>query len=63
MPPGSEIQCQLEAIVPKTILSTRTATTICTWNVLTMYKTWKPAQVAAEMRKYDLTIIGISESR
>ena len=63
MTPDGESQCQLEAIRPKTIISTRTTTTIGTWNVRTMYETGKTAQVAAEMRKFNLTILGISESR
>ncbi|KAK6975851.1 hypothetical protein BgiMline_022236 [Biomphalaria glabrata] len=58
-----ECQSHLEANKPKTIISTRTTTTIGTWNVRTMYETGKTAQVAAEMKMYKLTILGISESR
>ncbi|KAH3774968.1 hypothetical protein DPMN_176363 [Dreissena polymorpha] len=53
----------MQAIRPKTIISTRTTTTIGIWNVRTMYETWKIEQVATEMRKFNLTILGISESR
>ena len=34
-----------------------------TWNVRTMYQTGKTAQVAAEMTRYKLTLLGISETR
>ena len=62
MTPGSESQT-LEAVRPTTIISTRTTITIGTWNVRTMFETGKTAQVAAEMRCYNLAILGISESR
>lgn len=63
MTPGGESQSNLEAIRPTTIISTRTTINIGTWNVRTMYETGKSAQVAAEMRNYNLSILGISESR
>ena len=63
MKPDGESQSHLEAARPKTIVSTRTTTIIATWNVRTMYETGKTAQVAAEMRKFNLAILGISESR
>ena len=47
----------------KIIISTRIATNIGTWNVRTMYETGKTAQKAAVMRKFNLTILGIGESR
>ena len=55
----------LEATRPTTIISTRTTTNIGTWNVRTMFETWfcKMAQVAAKMRRYNLDLLGISESR
>ncbi|KAK6962103.1 hypothetical protein BgiMline_032176 [Biomphalaria glabrata] len=59
---AGESQSHLEADRPKTIISTKTTTTIGTWNVRTMYETGKSAQVAAGMKKYNLTILGISES-
>ncbi|KAK6983110.1 hypothetical protein BgiMline_018533 [Biomphalaria glabrata] len=58
----SENQSHLEADRPKTIISNRTTTTIGTWNVRTMYETGKTAQVAAEMKRYNLYILGTSES-
>ncbi|KAK6979834.1 hypothetical protein BgiMline_020827 [Biomphalaria glabrata] len=48
----------LEANRPKTIISTRTTTTIGT-----MQESEKTEEVAAEMKRYNLTILGISESR
>lgn len=63
MTPDGESQSHLEDVRPTTIVSTRTTTTIGTWNVRTMYETGKSAQVAAEMRRYNLTILGISETR
>ena len=62
MTPGSESQ-HLEAARPSAIISTRTTTTIGTWNVRTMFEAGKAAQVAAEMRNYNISILGISESR
>ena len=53
----------MEAAVPKTILSIRAITTFGTWNVRTMYEAGKTAQVAAEMRKHNLAILGINEAR
>lgn len=60
---SGESQTHLEATLPKTILSTRAIITIGTWNVRTMYEAGKTAQVAAEMRKNNLAILGISETR
>ena len=45
------------------ILSAKTKTRIGFWNVRTMYETGKVALVTAEMRRYNLHILGISESR
>ena len=45
------------------VLNTKTKTRIGFWNVRTMYETGKLAQVKAEMRRYNLRILGISESR
>ncbi|KAH3752235.1 hypothetical protein DPMN_186850 [Dreissena polymorpha] len=47
MTPDVKSQCQLEAIRPINIISTRTTTTSGTWNVRTIYETKKTAQVAA----------------
>ena len=63
MTQGGESQKHLEATLPKIILSTGVTTTIGTWNVRTMFEAGKTAQVATEMKKYNLAILGISESR
>lgn len=61
--PGSGSQTYLEVARPKAIISTRTTINIGTWNVRTMYATGKSAQVAAEMKNYNLGVLGISKSR
>ena len=45
------------------IISTRTTITFRTWNARTMFEAGKAVQVAAEMRNYNLTVLGISEIR
>ncbi|MEE4247398.1 MAG: reverse transcriptase domain-containing protein [Kangiellaceae bacterium] len=52
-----------EASAPNTFLSTRKTLTIGAWNVRTMYEAGKTAQVAAEMRKYNIALLGLSETR
>ena len=42
---------------PKTLLR------LGTWNVRTMVETGKTAQVAREMRRYNISILGVSEIR
>ena len=44
-------------------LSTKTKTKIGFWNARTMYEAGKLVQVTAEMRCYNLHILGVSESR
>ena len=56
-------QSRKEASEPTTLMSTRTTTTIGTWNVKTMYEAGKAAQVSAEMRRYNITLLGLSETR
>ena len=62
MTPCGESQMTLEATRPKTLLIQR-ATRMGTWNVRTMYETGKAFQIAAEMRAYNLALLGISETR
>jgi exonuclease III len=45
------------------LLLTRKSLQIGTWNVRTMYESGKAAQIAAEMRNYKLTLLGICETR
>ena len=51
-----------EATKPTTFLLTRN-TIIGTWNVRTMYETGRALQVAAEMKRNKIEILGISETR
>ena len=60
--PHGESQRTLEATRPNTLLGKR-AIRMGTWNVRTMYETGKLYQVAAEMRAYNLALLGISETR
>ena len=45
------------------IILIRTAIAIGTWNVRTTVETGMTAQVSAEIRNYNLTVPGISETR
>ena len=45
------------------VMSAKTKTKIGFWNVRTMYETGKLVQVTAEMRRYNLHVLGVSESR
>ena len=51
-----------EATKPNILLATRKIR-IGTWNVRTMYESGKTMQVASEMRKNRLVVLGISETR
>ncbi|VDP20554.1 unnamed protein product [Schistosoma margrebowiei] len=44
------------------LLTTRAKIFIGTWNVRTMWETGKTSQIAAEMRRYNLAVLGISET-
>ena len=52
-----------EATMPMTLLSTRKTLNIGTWNVRTMYEAGKTAQVTAEMRRFNLAVLGLCETR
>ncbi|GFS14130.1 craniofacial development protein 2-like [Elysia marginata] len=47
----------------KEVLNAKTKTRIGFWNVRTMFETGKLAQVTIEMNRYNLHILGVSESR
>ena len=59
---GGESRIRLETHEPMAIISTRTAITFGTWNVKTMFKAGKTAQVVAEMINYNLTVLAIIEA-
>ena len=44
------------------LLTTRATLFIGTWNVRTMWETGKTSQIAMEMRRYKLAVLGISET-
>ena len=56
-------QSHQEAAQPTTLLTSKQTNLIGTWNVRTMYETGKTAQVAAEMRRYHLAVLGLCETR
>ena len=62
MTPCGESRESSEATGSSTLLSSRNIT-IGSWNVRTLYQTGKTAQVAAEMRNYNLALLGVSETR
>ena len=51
-----------EATTPK-LLETRTTINIATWNVRTMLETSRAAQIATEMKKNNITVPGLCETR
>ena len=52
-----------EASAPTTLLTTKTKTRIWTWNIHTLYEAGKSAQVCCEMKRYNLKILGLCETR
>ncbi|VDO84244.1 unnamed protein product [Schistosoma margrebowiei] len=44
------------------LLTTRATIYLGTWNVCTMWDTGRAFQIAAEMRRYNLEVLGISET-
>ena len=51
-----------EVMRPMHLLTTRATIFIGTWNVRTMWETGRVFQISAEMRKYNLEVLGISET-
>ena len=45
------------------VISTRTTIALGTWNIRAMFEAGKTAQVAAKMTNYNLTVLGIGETR
>ena len=52
-----------EAAGPTPLLTPRKPTRIATWNVRTMYEAGRTRQVAMEMKRYGIRVLGISETR
>ncbi|VDO71587.1 unnamed protein product [Schistosoma margrebowiei] len=44
------------------ILTTRSTMNLGTWNARTMWETRRVFQIAAEMKRYNLEVLGISET-
>ena len=62
MTPNS--QSREDVVRPMTfLLHPRQTTKFGTWNINTMYQAGRTAQIAAEMRRYKLHVLGISEVR
>ena len=51
------------AVMTMGAVSAKTTTLIGFWNVRTMYEQGRMAQVIAEMKRYKLNILGVSQSR
>ncbi|CAI2734616.1 unnamed protein product [Schistosoma spindalis] len=62
MTPHDESRVPSEAMRPMPLLTTRATIFIGTWNVRTMLETGKTSQIATEMRRYNLAVLGISET-
>ena len=63
-PMTSRNQSREEVSTPKESLAKpRHQVRVAAWNVRTMYETGKTAQVVREMKRYDISILGISEMR
>lgn len=45
------------------LFSPKTVIKVAQWNVRTMYEIGKCAQIAKEMRNYEISVLGISEAR
>ena len=52
-----------EAILQTNLITTKAKTRIGTWNIRTLYEASRSAQVAKEMRRYDIKVLGLCETR
>ncbi|CAH8626502.1 unnamed protein product [Schistosoma haematobium] len=62
MTPHDESRIPSEVMRPMPLLTTRATIYLGTWNVRTMWDTGRAFQIAAEMRRYNLEVLGISET-
>ena len=62
MVPSRESQQQREPARP-ILLSPRQHALIATWNVRTMYAQGKTSMIAMQMRRYNISVLGIAETR
>ncbi|KAJ8346757.1 hypothetical protein SKAU_G00281580 [Synaphobranchus kaupii] len=56
-------QSRKEAVRPTPLLTPRTTTKIAIWNIRTMFESGKTVQVAQEMRNYNISLLGLGETR
>jgi hypothetical protein len=52
-----------EASLQTNLISTKAKSRIGTWNIRTLYEASRSAQVAREMRKYNIKVLGLCETR
>ena len=57
----SESQKEAARLTP--LLTPRILTRLATWNIRTMYETGKTVQVAREMKRYKIRVLGRCETR
>ena len=57
----SESQNKTARLTP--LLTSRTTARVATWNIRTMYETGKTIQVAREMKKYKIGVLGLNKTR
>ncbi|VDP22658.1 unnamed protein product [Schistosoma margrebowiei] len=62
MTPHDESRIPSEVMRPMPFLTTRKTTYLGTWNVRTIWDNGRALQIAAEMRRYNLEVLGISET-
>ncbi|VDP30557.1 unnamed protein product [Schistosoma margrebowiei] len=62
MKPYDESRIPSEVTRPTPLLTTRATIYLGTWNVRTMWDTARVFQIAAEMRRYNLEVLAISET-
>ncbi|VDP54863.1 unnamed protein product [Schistosoma curassoni] len=62
MTPHDESRVPSEVTRSTPLLTTRATIYLGTWNARTMWETGRVFQFAAEMRRYNLEVLGISET-
>ncbi|VDP81925.1 unnamed protein product, partial [Schistosoma mattheei] len=62
MTPHDEKRIPSEVTRPMPLLTTRATIYLGTWNVRIVWDTGRAFQIASEMRRYNLEVLGISET-
>ena len=60
---GDQSREDVSSRIREDLNTTKTKIRLGHWNVRTMYETGKLAQVTSEMRRFNLHVLGVSESR